>query len=226
MIKTRKIIIGIMTMIVFSSVTACSSSTNNENSNMISSEEISSEDMTFLDQHENTAEEATDKIFTTEEPTTIVPEFPDTRVFDNTDADFQPEGAEQYEVDEAEPLYHVTVENLEEMYKVYDDYVNCVNLKYYLDMYFLHFTGDDKARYVVTLTDGTCVDNEYGYLTLDAICDVYPDITLHIQYDKLNKVFGIKSELGDLSMEAQIANLHKTDESDGTINSSEISQVP
>ena len=58
MIKTRKIIIGIMTMIVFSSVTACSSSTNNENSNMISSEEISSEDMTFLDQHENTVEEA------------------------------------------------------------------------------------------------------------------------------------------------------------------------
>ena len=224
MIKTKKIIIGIITMIVFSSVIACSS-TNDETSNMISSVEISSEDMTFLDQHENTNEEAADKIFTTEEPTTIVPEFPDTRVFDDDD-DFQPEGAEQYEVDEAEPLYHVTVENLKEMYEVYDDYENCVNLTYYLDMYFLHFTGDDQTRYVVTLTDGTCVDNEYGYLTLDATCDVYPDITLHIQYDKLNRVFGIKSELGDLSMETQIENLHKADENDGIINSSEISQVP
>lgn len=161
----------------------------------------------------------------TENAQVIEPEFPDTRVFNDADADFQPEGAEQYEVDEAEPLYHVTVENLEEMYKVYDDYANCVNLKYYLDMYFLHFTGDDKARYVVTLTDGTCVDNEYGYLTLDATCDVYPDITLHIQYDKLNKVFGIKSELGDLSMEAQIESLHGTDENTGGAKIEEITSA-
>lgn len=145
----------------------------------------------------------------TEEPTSeietlsIPDEYYANEYIDETmviDPDFQAEGADFYEVDEQLPYYHVEVENLNVMYEQYDDGTNCLNLKYYLERYFNYFTKNYDQRYVVNLLEGTCVNGDY-IMTFDAISDVYPDVIIHIEYDKLNKAFGISSTLGDLSLE-------------------------
>lgn len=132
------------------------------------------------------------------------PMFEDKRNFTEEELanDEEPEGAEVYELDESESPYTVYIENIDEMADKYNDMYNCFNLKYYIMVYLRNITGDIDERYVATLVDGSCKndDNEL-ILTVDATLDKYPDVILHIEYDKANQVFGINSSLGDYSLE-------------------------
>jgi len=131
--------------------------------------------------------------------------FPDKREFtaEELENEVEPEGAEVYEVDEQESPYTVYIENIEEMADEYNDMYNCMNLKYYLMVYLRCNVGNYDERYVATLVDGSCVNSESTtILTVDATIDKYPDIIFHIEYDKVNKAFGIKSDLGDFSLDA------------------------
>ncbi len=133
--------------------------------------------------------------------------FPDTREYTDEELalmdGFEPEGDDCYEVDEAPPTYHVTVINYEEIYENYDDFKICNELPYYLHTYFNLCTGNLDEMYEVTLTEGSCETSEYSsYVTLEATVDKYPGMVIYIEYDKLNRVFGIKSDLGDYSLEA------------------------
>lgn len=131
--------------------------------------------------------------------------FPDTREFtpEELEDEFEPEGAEIYEVDEQESPYTVYVENIAEMADQYNDIYNCMNLKYYLMVYLRCNVGNYDERYVATLVKGSCVNSESTtVLTVDATIDKYPDVIFHIEYDKVNKAFGIKSDLGDFSLDA------------------------
>lgn len=113
-----------------------------------------------------------------------------------------PEGSDTYEINEEESPYTVTVENIHEMADQYHDSFNCVNLKYYIMIYLRKVTGNMNERYVATLVEGSCKNSDSSLiLTVDATIDKYPDIVLHIEYDKVDKVFGISSELGDYSLE-------------------------
>ena len=131
--------------------------------------------------------------------------FPDTREFtpEELEDEFEPEGAEIYEVDEQESPYTVYIENIAEMADQYNDIYNCMNLKYYLMVYLRCNVGNYDERYVATLVKGSCVNSESTtVLTVDATIDKYPDVIFHIEYDKVNKAFGIKSDLGDFSLDA------------------------
>ena len=131
--------------------------------------------------------------------------FPDAREFtpEELEDEFEPEGAEIYEVDEQESPYTVYVENIAEMADQYNDIYNCMNLKYYLMVYLRCNVGNYDERYVATLVKGSCVNSESTtVLTVDATIDKYPDVIFHIEYDKVNKAFGIKSDLGDFSLDA------------------------
>ena len=131
--------------------------------------------------------------------------FPDEREFtpEELENEVEPEGAEIYEVDEQESPYTVYVENIAEMADQYNDIYNCMNLKYYLMVYLRCNVGNYDERYVATLVEGSCVNSDSTtILTVDATIDKYPDTVFHIEYDKVNKAFGIKSDLGDFSLDA------------------------
>ncbi len=131
--------------------------------------------------------------------------FPDEREFtsEELENEVEPEGAEIYEVDEQESPYTVYVENIAEMADEYNDIYNCMNLKYYLMVYLRCNVGNYDERYVATLVEGSCVNSDSTtILTVDATIDKYPDTIFHIEYDKVNKAFGIKSDLGDFSLDA------------------------
>lgn len=115
----------------------------------------------------------------------------------------EPEGSDVYEVDEEESPYTVYIENINEMSDKYNDMYNTSNLKYYIMVYLKLTTGNMDERYVATLVDGSCINSEYNtILTVDATIDKLQDVVLHIEYDKVNKAFGISSELGDYSLDA------------------------
>lgn len=138
---------------------------------------------------------------------TAVPMFADKRNFTEEelakDDEFEPEGADHYEVDEEQSNIHVIVNNFEEIYTHYDDWKICNELPYYLHTYFNLCTGNLDERYVVTLTEGSCVCEEYySVITWEATVDKYPGMTIYLEYDKQEREFGIKSDLGDYSLQA------------------------
>ena len=147
------------------------------------------------------------------EPTDGV-RFPDKREFTEEELaqDDFPEGADHYEVDEAEPYYHVTINNFNELSDTYNDYKDCVELPYYLHTYFNLCTGDLDELYEVTLIEDSCISDEYtSVVTVDATVDKYPDIILHIEYNKMEQVFGISSSLGDYSLDELRKNAEKSE---------------
>lgn len=158
----------------------------------------------------------TNMVFSEElpEPTSGV-RFPDKRNFTEEELaedDEFPEGADHYEVDEPEPQYHVTINNFNELSDSYNDYKDCIELPYYLHTYFNLCTGNLDELYVVTLIDDSCVCDEYtSVVTVDATVDKYPDVTLHIEYNKMEQVFGISSSLGDYSLEELRKNAEKSE---------------
>lgn len=133
------------------------------------------------------------------------PLFEDKRQFTEEELENEewPEGSDSYEVDEYESPYVVTITNIEVMADEYNDYVNCMNLKYYIQVYLRNVTGDLDKEYTVTLVEGSCVNSTSTLvLTVDATVKEIPNVVLHIEYDKGNKAFGINSELGDYSLDA------------------------
>lgn len=158
----------------------------------------------------------TNMVFSEElpEPTSGV-RFPDKRNFTEEELaedDELPEGADHYEVDEPEPQYHVTINNFNELSDSYNDYKDCIELPYYLHTYFNLCTGNLDELYVVTLIDDSCACDEYtSVVTVDATVDKYPDVTLHIEYNKMEQVFGISSSLGDYSLEELRKNAEKSE---------------
>lgn len=121
------------------------------------------------------------------------------------DEAFTPEGAETYEINEDEPFYHVNITNIEEISDSYNDLNICFNLKYYLQLYFETYSHKYDEYYEVSIVKGSCENSDdSAILTADATVDKYPGITLHIEYDKLNKNFGISSVLLDLSLDKQL----------------------
>ena len=133
--------------------------------------------------------------------------FPDKRNFTDeelaSDAENELEGADHYEVDEEPPLYHVFVNNYEEIYTHYNDFKICNDLPYYLHTYFNLCTGNLDEMYEVTITEGSFKGDEYTSLvTFEATVDKYPDMIIYIEYDKNYRAFGIKSILGDYSLDA------------------------
>ncbi len=117
--------------------------------------------------------------------------------------EFEDEDLGPMEEDEDPPMYHVFVKNYEEIYTHYDDFKICNELPYYLHTYFNLCTGKLDEMYTVTLTKGSCVTSEESsYVRLEATVDKYPGMIIYIEYDKLNREFGIKSDLGDYSLEA------------------------
>ena len=119
------------------------------------------------------------------------------------DAENEPEGADHYEVDEQPPLYHVFVNNYEEIFTHYNDFKICNDLPYYLHTYFNLCTGNLDEMYEVTITEGSFKGDEYTSLvTFEATVDKYPDMIIYIEYDKNYRAFGIKSILGDYSLDA------------------------
>ncbi len=140
--------------------------------------------------------------------------FPDTREYTQEQIElmenFEPEGAETYEVDEEESPIHVTINNFVVIANVYDDWKLCNELPYYLHTYFNLCTGNLDERYVVTLTEGSvvCTDSS-SVITFEATVDKYPDMVIYIEYSKLEREFGIKSDLGDYSLDALRQNSNK-----------------
>lgn len=133
--------------------------------------------------------------------------FPDKRNFTDeelsADAENEPEGADHYEVDEEPPLYHVFINNYEEIYTHYDDFKICNDLPYYLHTYFNLCTGNLDEMYEATITEGSFKGEEYtSLITFEATVDKYPDMIIYIEYDKNYRAFGIKSLLGDYSLDA------------------------
>ncbi len=131
--------------------------------------------------------------------------FPDKRGFteDELDNEEWPEGKDYYGDDEPEPMYHVTINDFEELYTRYNDWKICNELPYYLHTYFNLCTGNLDEYYVVTLTEGSCVCSDDTMLvTLEATVDKYPGMTIYIEYDKAEREFGISSLLGDYSLDA------------------------
>lgn len=121
------------------------------------------------------------------------------------DEAFTPEGAKTYEIDEEEPYYHVNITNIEEISDNYNDLNICFNLKYYLQLYFETYSHEYDKYYEVTIVEGSCENSDdSAILTAEAEVDKYPGIMLHIEYDKLNKNFGISSVLLDLSLDKQL----------------------
>ncbi len=132
--------------------------------------------------------------------------FPDKRNFTDEelarDAENEPEGADHYEENEPLPLYHVFINNYEEIYSHYDDFKICNDLPYYLHTYFNLCTGNLDEMYEVTITEGSFKGDEYTSLvTFEATVDKYPDMIIYIEYDKNYRAFGIKSLLGDYSLD-------------------------
>lgn len=132
--------------------------------------------------------------------------FPDKRNFTDEelarDAENEPEGADHYEENEPLPLYHVFINNYEEIYSHYDDFKICNDLPYYLHTYFNLCTGNLDEMYEVTITEGSFKGDEYTSLvTFEAKVDKYPDMIIYIEYDKNYRAFGIKSLLGDYSLD-------------------------
>ena len=154
---------------------------------------------------EDVAEEATEDFSITEDTEKILT-FPDERGFSEEELSMdedEPEGREYYGDDEPEPMYHVMIENFEELYTKYNDWKICNELPYYLHTYFNLCTGDLKEYYTVTLTEGSCIcSDSTALITLEATVDKYPGMEIHIEYDKLNREFGIRSMLGDYSLDA------------------------
>ena len=112
--------------------------------------------------------------------------------------DEEPEGAEAYEIDEAEPMYRVEIRNINVMSDVYNDYSNCNLLRLAIQNYLDMCAEDPGASYNVELVEGSCVDGDI--MTFDALVDELYGIPLHIEYDKVNKQFGIDSDLMDASL--------------------------
>ena len=191
MMKTKtKFILGGLLLIVFAVIMTVLIVHNNEK--VTASEEIT----------ENYEEEAV-PVNQSEEETLM---FPDQRNFTDEelamDAENEPEGADHYEVDEEAPLYHVFINNYEEIYTHYDDFKICNDLPYYLHTYFNLCTGNLDEMYEVTITEGSFKGDEYTSLvTFEATVDKYPDMTIYIEYDKNYRAFGIKSLLGDYSLD-------------------------
>ncbi len=191
--KKKKYIIGIFGLIVFASVMTVIIIRHNES--MAYMEDSVAEDSSDISVSESSA---------AEEDTLM---FPDTREYTDEQLemmeDIEPEGSDHYEVDEEAPMYHVFINNYEEIYTNYDDFKICNELPYYLHTYFNLCTGNLDEMYEVTITEGSCVCEEYDSLvTFEATVDKYPDMIIYIEYDKNYREFGIKSDLGDYSLDA------------------------
>ena len=113
-------------------------------------------------------------------------------------SDEEPEGAEFYEIDEADPLFRVEIRNINVMSDVYNDYNNCNLLRLAIQNYLDMCAEDPGATYNVELVEGSCVDGDI--MTFDVLVDELYGIPLHIEYDKANKQFGIDSDLMDASL--------------------------
>lgn len=111
------------------------------------------------------------------------------------------EGAFVYEIEEPESRYHVRVDNMEVLSRVYNDYANCIMLPYYLHTYMNLCTGDLEKQHIATVLEDTVVLNE-PILSFKATIDTYSDVIFDIEYDTLRQVYGISSSLGDYSLEA------------------------
>nr|MCR5602362.1 hypothetical protein [Lachnospiraceae bacterium] len=61
-------------------------------------------------------------------------------------SDEEPEGAESYEINEAEPLYRVDIRNINVMSDVYNDYENCNLLRLAIQNY-LDMCAEDPGAY-------------------------------------------------------------------------------
>ena len=192
--KTRtKIILGGLLLAAFATIITVLIVHNNEK--VAASEEITG----------NNEEEVEVSPVETKQNETLM--FPDKRNFTDEelarDAENEPEGADHYEVDEQPPLYHVFVNNYEEIFTHYNDFKICNDLPYYLHTYFNLCTGNLDEMYEVTITEGSFKGDEYTSLvTFEATVDKYPDMIIYIEYDKNYRAFGIKSILGDYSLDA------------------------
>ncbi|WP_026658251.1 hypothetical protein [Butyrivibrio sp. AC2005] len=156
---------------------------------------------------EDTIEQYDEEAAPEEEKTEETLMFPDKRNFTEEelarDAESEPEGSDHYEVDEEPPLYHVFINNYEEIFTHYDDFKICNELPYYLHTYFNLCTGNLSEMYEVTITEGSFKGDEYtSLITFEATVDKYPDMIIYIEYDKNYRAFGIKSLLGDYSLDA------------------------
>lgn len=190
--KTRtKFILGGLLLFAFATVVSILIIHNNEKA------EASDEEITgHYEEGQVPVEEQQEKTLT----------FPDKRGFTEEelarDAEDEPEGADHYEVDEEPPLYHVYINNYEEIYTHYDDMKICNDLPYYLHTYFNLCTGNLDEMYEVTITEGSFKGEEYtSLITFEATVDKYPDMIIYIEYDKNYRKFGIKSLLGDYSLD-------------------------
>ena len=115
-------------------------------------------------------------------------------------SDEEPEGLDEYEIDEDPPLYRVDVRKINVMSDVYNDLNNCNLLRLALQNYLDLTVEEPGAYYSVELVDGSCNDGDV--MTFDAVIDELPGITLHIEYDKNAKQFGIDSDMMDASLNA------------------------
>ncbi len=192
--RKHKIILGIFGLILFATLLTIIIIKKNE-SEAHKEDETANEEITEMASAEESSVE--------EKPLM----FPDTREYTDEELEmmdgFEPEGDDHYEVDEEGPMYHVFINNYEEIYTHYDDFKICNELPYYLHTYFNLCTGNLDEMYEVTITEGSCKTSEYDSLvTFEATVDKYPDMIIYIEYDKNYREFGIKSVLGDYSLDA------------------------
>ncbi|MCR4902201.1 MAG: hypothetical protein K6A23_05025 [Butyrivibrio sp.] len=196
--KRTKIILSVLGIVVFSVVATVLIVTNNKK---IDASDNADADSSTIYAVEESVSSSSSSASSQEL------EFPDTREFTPEqiamDEENEPEGADHYEVDEEGPMYHVMVYNFEEIYEHYDDFKICNELPYYLHTYFNLCTGNLDEMYDVTITEGSFESSEYSTLaTFEATVDKYPDMIIYIEYDKAEREFGIKSDLGDYSLDA------------------------
>lgn len=132
--------------------------------------------------------------------TSIAPTYPDTRKnMYWTEEDI--EGASVYEIEEPVSRYHVRVDNMEVLSRVYNDYSDCIMLPYYLHTYMNLCTRDLEKHHIATILEDTIVLND-PILSFEATIDTYPNVILDIEYDTLRQAYGISSSLGDYSLDA------------------------
>ena len=113
------------------------------------------------------------------------------------------EGFDSYETDSAAPYYRVTVRN---MWDLPDKFASDMRpeMPYYIQLYFNNVLGEEhfKDTYNVTILKDTATDSSDGIAAVDATVAELPNITLHIEFDYYDMVYGVSSSLGDYSIDA------------------------
>lgn len=105
---------------------------------------------------------------------------------------------------EGNEVIRVVIKNLEVVTEVYEKEPDSfLWMLPYIHGYFQNIDKGNEEWYELTLVEGSCKYDGNNFLTFDAICNLYPEVVVHIEYEIKSGGIGIVSDLYDWSLESR-----------------------